>query len=88
MSTHNICILGRTRENYPLIIVKYPAYLFHCCLSEYLGWLWYTTIDLHMQMITAGIQARTQGGAILAEQIISKPCSFSPEFEFAVLILA
>ena len=30
MSTHNICFfLGRNKQNYPLIIIKYPPYLFH-----------------------------------------------------------
>ena len=29
MSTHNMCFLWRTIENYPLVITKYPIYLFH-----------------------------------------------------------
>ena len=29
MSTYNICFLWRNRQNYPLIIIKYPPYLFH-----------------------------------------------------------
>ena len=28
MSTHNICFLWRNKENHPLIIVRYPPYLF------------------------------------------------------------
>ena len=29
MSTYNICFYG-DHENYPLIITKYPPYLFYC----------------------------------------------------------
>ena len=32
MSTYNMCFYGELTKNYPLIILKYPPYLFHCKL--------------------------------------------------------
>ena len=29
MSTYSVCFLWRNKQNYPLIITKYPSYLFH-----------------------------------------------------------
>ena len=34
MSTHNICFLWRTDENYPSFITRYPPCLFFC-LGDY-----------------------------------------------------
>ena len=36
MSTHSICFLWRTKENYPLIITIYPPYLLYKNLSCWL----------------------------------------------------